>query len=344
MERVITETLGEKFPDGSLFEYFYNPDKGQASLVALAAGGRFMVNTELKHDGHIYQAQPADSLIKGGVVTFPTNLGKSLSTKDLFGLVDGFLESNFLFPSALIRRIASYYVMYTWLFDCFDTAVYLGILGFHGSGKTELARRMGLLTYRTINTFGAGTMTSILRVANRYKGTLVFDPFTFGPEIDDSLVKILNTGAIKANRVWINEEEIAESGAEIVEVRDFDVFGPKIMVFDLVVPEEVKTRSISIGLEPDVSMNDLSAQGIPYAVTMRMQRQARIIRNNLLTWRLNNWKPAIEPDKTDLDTVSSSSKAAFESQILAILGDSVQLREQIMADFTASSYFGLVTS
>ena len=125
------------------------------------------------------------------------------------------------------EKLASYYVMFTWLYDLFENLPYLRALGDYGTGKTRFIQTIGVLCYRPMLVSGASTTSPIFNIIDMFNGTLVIDEADFSnSDTDNEIIKILNIGYYKGG-VVLRAEKDPNSETYMPNARD--VFGPKIL-------------------------------------------------------------------------------------------------------------------
>jgi hypothetical protein len=100
--------------------------------------------------------------------------------------------------SATFEKVATYYVLLSWLYDAFNELPYLRLRGDFGSGKTRALLTIGSLCYKPFFASGASTVSPIFHTPDAFRGTLIFDEadFRFSDERAE-IVKILNNGDVR---------------------------------------------------------------------------------------------------------------------------------------------------
>ena len=287
---------GEQIGD-YLVEYCFDPESQRSSLaVRKLPDGKPEMKDEIVIDGIKYRPVPAvnDRIVMSETVVFPSRLtGERKSTRELAGIVEGFLKKYYLFDDQKTPRVISYYVMLTWLYDNFRTISYLRAKGDAGSGKSELMKRVGICCYRLTKNNGAGTMASFFRMTETYKGTVYFDEMDLrdGGGADNEIVKFINLGAMDGNPVIRLDEVIGADGSKKYQPVPYRSFCPKLFAMRNDFSDNaVGSRSISFRLMGKEA-EELLAHGVPFEITDDMDRHARNIRNLLLTWRMWEWRP-----------------------------------------------------
>lgn len=289
-------TFGGQQIGDYLVEYCFDPDTERSALaVRKLPDGKAEIVEEILINGIRYRAVPAanDRIVMSGTVVFPAKLAERKTTRELAGIVEMFLRKNYLFDDPKIPRVISYYVLLTWLYDNFRTISYLRAKGDAGSGKSELMKRVGICCYRLTKNNGAGTMASFFRMTETYGGTVYFDEMDLrdGGQADNEVVKFINLGAMDGNPVIRLDEVIGPDGSKKYQPVPYRSFCPKLFAMRGDFGDNaVGSRSISFRLMGKEA-EELLAYGVPFEITDAMDRQARNIRNLLLTWRMYEWKP-----------------------------------------------------
>src|SRR5204863_8860180 len=95
----------------------------------------------------------------------------------------------------LFLQVASFYLLFTWVYDDFNELPYLRLRGDPGCGKTRFLLTVGSLCYKPIFASGASTVSPLFRLLDAIRGTLIIDEgdFRFSDEKAE-IVKILNNG------------------------------------------------------------------------------------------------------------------------------------------------------
>jgi len=240
-ERV--ETMGGWYPvndegtEGYLIELVYD-QKNQKSKLAYAH--IFLDSTDnhreiemvdyLDIDGLRYVPAEDDN-IKYGTILLPSEMGKVKSTRELLAMLELFLRRYFLLDLETHYKFAALYALFTWVYDAFDSLMYLRARGGAGSGKSELMLRLGMLCYRMMITSGVSTLAGYKGLAHLYKGTLFID------EVDNLMKEdrgemraLLNVRAMKKQaRVISMMEVMRPDGTKSFLPSTTYVYGPTIL-------------------------------------------------------------------------------------------------------------------
>jgi hypothetical protein len=101
--------------------------------------------------------------------SFPRKLPSS--EEQLVGEIRGFIH-RYVDLSPLFEQIASYYVLFSWVYDAFNELPYLRVRGDAGSGKTSFLLIVGSLCYKPIFASGASTVSPLFRILDSMRGSL----------------------------------------------------------------------------------------------------------------------------------------------------------------------------
>lgn len=176
----------------------------------------------------------------------------------------------------LIEEYSAWYIIMSWIYDRLPTVSYLRFRGDSGTGKSRSLDVIGRLCYKPMMCGGAITPAPIYRIIRRFRGTLILDEADFSDSSEkDEVVTILNCGferkrpVIRCNKNDPNELEI------------LPCFGPKVFATrGAWTDKALESRCIShIMLETD--REDIA----PILGELHQERE-RILRNQLLLWRL----------------------------------------------------------
>ena len=134
---------------------------------------------------------PGNNLLRNEVVLFPLEAAEYESEQKLVEEIQSFIHC-YVDVSPLFEQIASYYVLFSWVYDAFNELPYLRLRGDAGSGKTRFLLTVGSLCYKPIFASGASTVSPLFRILDSMRGTLIVDEgdFRFSDEKAE-LVKIL---------------------------------------------------------------------------------------------------------------------------------------------------------
>lgn len=264
-----------------LYEMVFDRSENKTSFIKIDRDGKIeTLLEEVEIGGRKYRPLPPDyNLVDKNVILFPSLATPYESEEEILTEVQHFIHKH-LDISEVFERIATYYVLFTWLFDKFNEVPYLRAIGDFGSGKSRFLQAIGILCYKPVFTGGATTPSPIFRIINEVKGTLIIDEADFKhSDMTSEVVKILNTGYQKGMPVLRSE------GKGVFEVKAYDVFCPKIVA----TRETFNDKALESRFLVEEMGNGKLRADIPRTLKEEFYRDAEEIRNKLLMWRLKNY-------------------------------------------------------
>jgi len=224
-----------------------------------------------------------DGLIEKGVIHLPMAPEPYGSERDLYDLVQHFIHK-YVAVSPFYERLSSYYVLFSWLYDRFNTLPYLRAIGDYGTGKSRFLQVIGAICYRPVFASGATTVSPIFRLIDKHQGTLIIDEADFkNSDSDAEITKILNCG-YQAGFPVIRSEPRGNT----FEPVGYAVYGPKLIA--------TRKRFRDKALESRCLTEEMDFQwraNIPSILPDTFWDEALEIRNRLLQWRFDKY-PHVE--------------------------------------------------
>src|SRR6266516_3589439 len=300
----IVPTASTILEDGTIIEMVFRPEQ-RRTLFAIYSAGRWTLQEgiDLGQDARLVPFSPHNNLVKNEVVLLPSEPCIYGSEDKLVAEIQQFIH-RYVDLSASFERVATYYVLLTWLYDAFNELPYLRLRGDYGSGKTRALLAIGSLCYKPFFASGASTVSPIFHTLDAFRGTLIFDEadFRFSDEKAE-MVKILNNGNVRGlpvlRTMMNNQREF--------NPRAFQVFGPKI----------VATRGSyeDKGLESRFITEEMGSRqlrsDIPINLPETFKDEARELRNKLLLYRFHR--------RLDLKLDASLADPTLEPRLNQIL-------------------------
>lgn len=298
----IIETLGGWFPSnesgdkGYLVDMMYDPKKQKARFAFRDPDGNVSTAPWLDINGIRYIPQ-VDDVVKDETVIFASDLGELKSTRELVFIIELYLKRYFLLEKPIDYKLAAYYALFTWVYDCFDALAYFRARGPSGTGKSELAIRLGLVSYRLIVSSGISTPAVIKSFCHVYKGSLFLDECDkFAADQFDERNVLLNVGAMKRQAKVANMVEVFNTATNTRSFKpsSANVYGPKLLtMYRSFRDEATENRCITIDLGKK-TMHELEDAGISGdEIPESLFTEAAEIRNLCLRWRLWRWEKTI---------------------------------------------------
>jgi len=266
--------------DGTIVETVYQP-AGHRTLFCVSQDGELRYEESLIVDGQrLVPYSPNNNLLRHEVVLLPSEPQEYGTEEQLVSAIQAFIH-RYVDVSPLFEKIASYYVLLSWVYDAFNELPYLRLRGDPGSGKTRFLLTVGSLCYKPIFASGASTVSPLFRILDAFRGTLVIDEgdFRLSDERAEN-VKILNNG---------NARGFPVLRSEMTPQKEFNptayaVFGPKM----------VATRGYfeDRALESRCLTEEMGLARLRYDVPISLdssyKQEALRLRNMLLLFRFRN--------------------------------------------------------
>jgi hypothetical protein len=143
-------------------------------------------------------------------------------TTELYHKIESHLSS-YIDVSETDREMFVYYILYTWFSQKCHTALYLRLLADTGKGKTRILQAISDLCFYPITVSGASSYSGIMRINERYHGTLKIDESDLSGGASNPLIKYLNLGFEKGQLYCLSDKNDPDKQDY------FDPFGPKII-------------------------------------------------------------------------------------------------------------------
>ncbi|MBI5434899.1 MAG: hypothetical protein HZA52_18850 [Planctomycetes bacterium] len=279
----LVPTVSAILGDGSILELVHDAGRMTTAFARWNAGTWSLVlECELPDGRRFVPLSPRNNLVEHGVVKFASVPEEYGTDRELAEAVRAFIR-RYVDLSPRFERVATAYVLLSWIADTFNELPYLRVRGEPGSGKTRFLLTVGSLCYKPIFASGASTVSPIFRILDLVKGTLVFDEsdFRFSDEKAE-MVKILNNGNVRGFSVLRTE---TVPGSKEFNPRAYHVFGPKLLAtrgfFD---DAALESRFLTEEMESSGLRGD-----IPISLPREHDAEAQSLRNRLLLFRFRNF-------------------------------------------------------
>jgi hypothetical protein len=211
------------------------------------------------------------------------------------------------------RKIAAYYVIFTWVFDCFEDIGFLRTQGPYGSGKTRYVTTLGSLCYRAIFMAGITTFAALFRVVSLVKGTMVMDELNaVNKQIPPEFEMIFNLASSRRSPAIVR---MTDSGKELFP-EGFKVFNPAVFgaIKDFVT-QATNSRCITFRI------SETARDDIPESLEEDFSREAAEIRNLLMTFRMRHWQPTIQVKRDRVDKTINRRLRQISSALVTLIDD-----------------------
>jgi YD repeat-containing protein len=165
--------------DGEIVEMVYDATGGLTRFVA--AGGetwRFEAQIESRPGEKLVPFSATNNLLVHEVVLLPAEPVEYGDERQLLARIRDFIH-RYVDVSPIFEELTAYYVLLSWLYDCFYELPYLRVRGDYGSGKTRFLLVVGAVCYKPMFASGASTTSPLFRTLDAFRGTLILDESDF---------------------------------------------------------------------------------------------------------------------------------------------------------------------
>src|SRR3989344_9421721 len=129
-------------PDDRIVEVVYSREQEKTRL-AVFNGKEVRYEDNIEVNGKTFEPYPATKkLISKQVVLLPEEALEYTDNVSLIKDIQEFIHS-YLDISPIFEKIATYYVLFSWVFDGFNELPYLRVAGDYGSGKSRFLKVIG---------------------------------------------------------------------------------------------------------------------------------------------------------------------------------------------------------
>lgn len=277
----LTPTASAVLPSGELVEMVYDADERRTGFVCgTAEAWRYEPDIEVREGEKLVPFSPGNNLLVHEVVLLPSEPAEYGGERELLASIRAFIH-RYVDVSAVFEELAAYYVLLSWLYDCFYELPYLRVRGDYGSGKTRFLLVVGSVCYKPMFASGASTTSPLFRTMDAFKGTLILDESDFRLSDERAeIVKILNNGNARGFPVLRTEVTRAKE----FDPRAYTVFGPKIVATRGYFEDRaLESRCLTEEMGADRLRDD-----VPLNLDDGYKQEARALRNQLLLFRLRN--------------------------------------------------------
>lgn len=284
-------------PDGRMIETLLDPVTGQTNFAVWENGKIKIINKLKDQNGRLlYPISASNPLLKNKLISFPSGPVEYENIDILFFEIQNFIH-RYVDLSEEFEKIASYYVLLSWVYDRFTEIPYLRKIGDFGSGKTRFLKVLGAICYKGVFASGGTSTAAIFHIIDKFQGTLIIDEadFIFSDE-KSAVAKILNNGNASGFPIL----RVSQKNNGQFTPISYTVFCPKIIASRKNYTDQaLESRFITETFRPTKIRNN-----IPITLPDTFEEEALRLRNNLLTYRFkmfNKIKKYIIPENIPLE-------------------------------------------
>jgi hypothetical protein len=318
---VVIPTASAVLQDRELVEMVYDPMERKTRFVCgTGVSWGYEQSISVSPTERLVPYSPSNNRVKHNVVLFPSEPEEYGTEADLVSRIRDFVRRH-VAVSEDFEEVATYYALFTWVYDAFDEVPYVRVRGGYGSGKTRFLLTVGSICYKPIFASAASTVSPLFRLLDAFRGTLVLDEGDFRYSDEKSeVVKILNNGNARGFPVLRTEV----SRQREFDPRAYHVFGPKIVATrGFFTDKALESRCLT----EDMRGGPIRSE-IPLNLDDSFREEARRLRNQLLLYRLRHFYDARRPGRAEGRDLEPRLTQIF-GPMLSVIGDP-SAREQVM--------------
>lgn len=175
-------------------------------------------------------------------------------------------------------ELCSYYALFTWFYKKTNTVGYLRFLADTGKGKSRMQTVIGHLCFYPTSAGGSGSFSGMMRIHERWHGTLLIDEGDTKGDKNSQQIKYLNLG-LEAGKYYILSDKKNPRYQQV-----FDPFGPKIIGMREHFRDNA-TESRLLSISPYETTNE----NIPILLDKAYEEKTRNLRNEIARFVLAHW-------------------------------------------------------
>jgi hypothetical protein len=251
------------------FYKFAHMEDGEIGLTD-AVGDVHPVELPISQDGEFARIvqMPDENIITSQLLTAPELLQK---------IEDHITEYCDL--DELDLKLCSYYPLFTWFYRKVNTVGYLRFKADTGKGKSRMLKVIGDLCFYPLTASGAGSFSGMMRMNERWHGTLIIDEADMSGDKEHSYTKYSNLG-FEAGKYYILSDKRNPRFQEV-----FDPFGPKIFGM-----RESFNDMATEGRVLSISPYETSKTTIPILLRREYYEDTKQLRNEIARFVLAHWQ------------------------------------------------------
>ena len=281
--RVVSFVLPDKSPVDMLYD-----KKSSKTMFAVLRDGKITIEDSIQlNPGIILKPlSPNNGVVEDQFVLLPSAIEEYGSNEALYQEIEKFVDKYVYLPDEF-RVVAVTYIMMSWLYDKFANIPYLRAVGIHGTGKTRFLEVVGQACYKPLLVGASASVSSVFRMLNDFRGTLIFDEADLGAIESREMLAILRQGF--SSSFSVTRSDPNPNGGFFVA--KFRVFGPKVLASrDRTTDVAFESRFITHQMYP---VEDIKR---PIALPETFKDDVSALMNKLLLFRFRHFHKEISDE------------------------------------------------
>jgi hypothetical protein len=241
-------------------------------------------------EGYVPRKVPLRDGLPVDIVAIPEReaieMAPILPAADLYQKIEAHIY-RYLDAPPLDRELFIYYLLFTWFYLKVNTCPYLRFIADTGSGKSRMQKVIGDLCFLPIKAGGSSTPAGIMRLKERWNGTLLIDEADLRESgATNELVKYLNLG-FERGQFFVKSDKDNPREQDF-----FDPFGPKVIAM-----RQPFRDNATEGRLLSFSPKETTRTDIPFNLPLSYDKEVRDLRGIITAFVLTNWEK-VDGEKT----------------------------------------------
>lgn len=262
--------------DSLIIEQIYDPIKN-FSGYAIWNGKEVDYKKDIILDGIKHIPLSGEEIVKN-VVLLPNKAEEYGSIPKLVEEIYEF-SKKYIDISDEFRKLSTWYVILTWVYDKVNTINYMRIQGDHGTGKSRYLDTFARISYKCSMLSGVASISALFRIVSKWKGSLYIEEADIkNSDEKNDFIKILNCGFEKGKPVIRSDKNDPN------KLQFHDPYSPKWLG---------TRRSFDDGALESRCITEISKEttrkDIPDVLPNKFFEKQQELRNKLLMFRFKNY-------------------------------------------------------
>ncbi len=259
---------------------------GKTRFAIRNGDGHIEIVDAVVWDGKRYEPIGVTPMIREQAVRFAPSVGEPMEAKRLVRAIQAIIHK-YVDIDPFYETLSAYYVLFSWLYDVFESLPYLRVKGDTGTGKSRFQQVVGSMCFRPMLMNAGASISSMFRTMHVYRGTLILDEADFQQSDEASAIaKLLNIGYQRRQGFIYRSGDKNKN----FETELFLVFGPKVIgtrreYADKAIESRCLTKEMS---------GPTTRRNIPRNLPDEFwNEEVPDLQSLLLRYRLDHWTPEL---------------------------------------------------